>query len=328
MRPLRPAPLTALLAALTLAACGSDGGEDQGDATPAQAPAPAPAKFPSAQGKTLVELQQELPEGPILAPSVQLLQPGTNRIGFALFDTARKQLSGAQVALYTSKPDGSGLRGPFPARSESLVVKPQFRSRQTAEDPDAARSVYVADVPFKTRGDMVIAAVAELDGRLLSTTAFQVEVGTKGATPPDVGEKAPKVSTPTVADVAGDVAKIDTRIPPAPALHEVDAADVLGKKPLVLSFSTPQLCQSKVCGPVTDVVLQVAQQTGDDVAFVHQEIYRDNEISKGFRPQVRDYRLATEPWTFVIDRAGVVRARFEGAFSVGELQSAVDKIRQ
>lgn len=326
MRSSHPAVPTALLLALTLAACGSSGGGDAAAPTPA-APAPKAAEFPSAAGRTLVELQQELPEGPILAPSVQLLEPGENRVGFALFDTARKQLSGAQVALYTAKPDGSGLRGPYPARSESLQVKSQFRSRQTAEDPDAARGVYVAQVPFKQRGKMVVAAVAELDGRLVSTTAFQADVGPKGALPPGVGDPAPKISTQTVADVGGDMSKIDTRIPPSKDLHSVDVADVLGKKPLVLTFATPQLCQSKVCGPVVDVVLQVKQQTGDDVAFVHQEIYRDNTIDKGFRPQLAPYHLATEPWTFVIDRTGIVRARFEGAVSVDELQAAVDKIR-
>lgn len=320
--------LPALLAGTLLAACGSGGeGADGGDQVPAQAPAAATAEFPPAEGQTLVELQQQLPEGPILAPSVRLLQPGANRVGFALFDAAGKQMSGAQVALYTARPDGTGLRGPFPARSESLEVKPQFRSRQAAENPDVARAIYVADVPFKRRGDQVIAAVARLDGRLVSTAALQVEVGAAGATPPDVGERAPRVSTPTIGDVAGDSSKIDTRIPPAPSLQQVDAADVLGRKPLVLTFATSQRCRSKVCGPVTDIVLQVSRQTGDDVAFVHQEIYRDNSIDRGFLPQVRAYHLTTEPWTFVIDRTGVVRARFEGAMSVTELQKAVDEVR-
>jgi hypothetical protein len=36
--------------------------------------------------------------------------------------------------------------------------------------------------------------------------------------------------------------------------------------------------------------------------------------------------LASEPWTFVINRKGRISARFEGAFSVGELQRAVDKV--
>jgi hypothetical protein len=322
--------LSAVLSAALLSACG--GGEDEGSsATNAPAAAQAPpaqaADFPSAKGKTLMELQEGLPEGPILAPSVSLLEVGSNRLAFGLFDAARKQLSGAQVALYTARPDGSGLRGPFPARTESLAVKPQFQSRQTAEDPDAARGVYVADVPFKRNGPMLVAALARFDGRLVATTSFDLRVGAKGATPPDVGERAPAVETETVADSGGDLSRIDTRIPPVRELHEESLVDVLGKRPVVLVFATPQLCQSKVCGPVVDVALQVKIEVGDDVAFIHQEIFRENTIDKGYRPQVAAFKLPSEPWVFVIDGAGIVRERFEGAVSVAELSRAVAKIR-
>ena len=38
------------------------------------------------------------------------------------------------------------------------------------------------------------------------------------------------------------------------------------------------------------------------------------------------WHLATEPWTFVIDKSGIIRTRFEGAFSAGELERAVAKV--
>jgi hypothetical protein len=218
------------------------------------------------------------------------------------------------------------VRGPYIARSESLAVKPQFESRTTAQDPDAAKSVYVADVPLATKGKIVVIAVARMDGRLLSTGPYAMQVGTKGSSPPAVGEAAPKVSTPTLASVGGDASKISTRVPPAEDLLRTNLAEVLGKKPVVLVFATPQLCVSRVCGPVVDVAEQVKAAVGDSVAFIHQEIYNDNEVAKGFRPQVKAYHLPTEPWTFVIDRAGKVSARFEGAESVGELQRAVEKV--
>ncbi len=322
-RPVR-LPLAAVCAGLlALAGCGSSGGGD--DTPPAQPPPSAKAlDFPSAKGKSLGQLQAGLPEGPIFAPSVSLLQPdATNRIGFALFDVARKQLTGAAVALYVAKPDGSGVRGPYVARSESLAVKPQFESRTTAQDPDAAKSVYVADVPLRAKGKIVVVAVARMDGRLLSTGAYSLQVGAKGTPPPAVGDRAPRVSTPTLASVGGDATKISTRVPPAEDLLRTNLADVLGKKPVVLVFATPQLCVSRVCGPIVDVAEQVKAGVGDKVAFIHQEIYKDNEVAKGFRPQVVAYHLPTEPWTFVIDKAGKVAARFEGAMSVGELQRAV-----
>jgi hypothetical protein len=141
---------------------------------------------------------------------------------------------------------------------------------------------------------------------------------------PRVGEPAPRIHTPTKADVGGDVASIDTRIPPD-TMHEVDFADVVGRKPVILLFATPALCQSRVCGPVVDIAEQVKAEHDGDADFIHMEIYRDNSIDRGFRPQVAAYRLPTEPWLFAIDKQGKVAARIEGAFSPPELEDALAK---
>ena len=133
--------------------------------------------------------------------------------------------------------------------------------------------------------------------------------------------------TLTPEDVGGDVSKLTTRVPADRDLVSTDLADVLGKKPVVLLFATPQLCQSRVCGPVTDIAEQVRAESGDGVAFIHQEIYNENNVSKGTRPQVNTYRLPTEPWLFAIDKSGKVVARFEGAFSTGELARVVAKLK-
>lgn len=315
-----------LLATVLLAGCG-------GSSPEAQAPPATPSPSGRAQdfpkpvaGDTISDLESGLPEGPILTPAVSLLQKGKNRFGFALFDAARTQLSGAQVALYTARADGTGVRGPYLARSESLAVKSGFASRSTTEDPDAAKSVYVADLRFKRDGATTVTALARLDGRLMRTETAAVKVGAKGATPPGVGDKAIPIDTPTVASVGGDIASIDTRVPPAPELHRENFRDVLGKKPVVLLFATPALCQSRVCGPVVDVALQAKNASGGKVAFIHQEVYKDNKVEAGVRPQLGAWHLATEPWTFVIDRQGVIRARFEGAMSVGELERAIAKV--
>ena len=102
-------------------------------------------------------------------------------------------------------------------------------------------------------------------------------------------------------------------------MHAEDLADVLGEKPVVLLFATPALCQSRVCGPVVDVTEQVKSEYGDEAAFIHQEIFVDNEFdpkNPNLRPQVRAFGLPTEPWLFVIDENGDVSTRIEGAFSV------------
>jgi hypothetical protein len=323
-----PKSLALLLVAVaaTVAGCGSDSGSG-GSPPPTPKPSAPVQDFPTPAGHTMGELQKKYGEGPIFAPSVSLLDPGTNRMGFALFDRARKQIAGAGVALYLADVDGTHLRGPYVARAESLAVKPQFESRTTASDPSSAKSVYVANLPLPKKGKYAVLGVARIDGRLTTTNAYGLEVGVKGAVPPRVGDKAIKIHTPTVASAAGDSSKIDTRVPPAPDLQKVDFASVVGKKPVVLMFATPQLCQSRVCGPVVDVEEQVQSQVGDKVDFIHMEIYNDNDVSKGFRPQVASYHLPTEPWTFVIDRTGKISSRFEGALSAGELERAVAKVQ-
>jgi hypothetical protein len=145
--------------------------------------------------------------------------------------------------------------------------------------------------------------------------------------PPKIGDDAIDMHTLTPADVGGDLEKLTTRIPPDKDMVSTDLADVLGRKPVVLLFATPRLCASKVCGPVTDIAEQVRAEAGDGVAFIHQEIYIDNTVSKGTRPQVNEYKLPTEPWLFAIDRSGKVVARFEGAFSTGELARVVAKLK-
>jgi hypothetical protein len=316
------------LLALLAAGCGSSGNGGGTGSQAAETPQPTARAedFPAAQGRTLPDVINNLPKGPNFAPSVSILSKGENRVGFALFDNARKQISGAGVALYIGRTDGSDARGPYVARSESLKVGPQFESKQTATDPDSAHSVYVADVPFPRNGKYAVLAIAQLDGRLVASDPYPMQAGGKSRVPPGAGDKAPVIHTLTPADVAGNLSKIDTRLPPAESLLKDDFADVVGKKPVVLTFATPQLCQSRVCGPVVDVVAQVQARVGDKVSFIHQEIYNNNDVSKGLRPQLAPYRLQSEPWTFVIDRNGVISERFEGAFSPSELERAVAKV--
>jgi hypothetical protein len=324
MRPARHLlTLLVVASALLLVACGD---EEKPTAPSPEPVAARPADFPSAKGKTLPELVHGLPEGPVFAPSTSVLNVGDNRFGFALFDTAKKQVDASMVAIYTSRKDGSDLRGPFTARRESFAVKPPYRSAQAAGDLANGDTFYVTDLPFTSAGKRVLTALARMDGRLVAAGGFELPVHSGGG-PPKIGDKAIMMHTLTPQDVGGDLSKLTTRVPPDKELVSTDLADVLGKKPVVLLFATPQLCASRVCGPVTDIAEQVRAESGDGVVFIHQEIYNDNDISKGTRPQVNTYRLPTEPWLFAIDRTGKVVARFEGAFSTGELARVVEKLK-
>jgi hypothetical protein len=312
-----------LLAGMLVAGgCGS-GDKSQADSPPEPA---SPDQFPSAKGKTLVQLRKALPEGgPVLAPSVSDFTLGENRVGFGLFTTARAQIADAQAVIYVAPVGGGEAQGPFVAHYESLAVKPQFQSETSRRDPDAAKSVYVAKVAFKRPGTYEILGMARLDDRLVAATSAMPQITVVRADlVPGPGDRAPLIHTPTRTDVGGNLAAIDTRSPPD-SQHEVDFADVVGKKPVVLTFATPLLCQSRVCGPVVDIVEQLKNEYSDRAAFIHMEIYRDNEVSKGFRPQVAAWRLPSEPWVFTIDKTGKIAARLEGAFGADELEDAIKK---
>jgi hypothetical protein len=303
--------------AVALPACG---GDDDGGGSE-QPPMPRSEDFPRVDGKTIAQLRQGLQPGPVVAPSVSVLTPGEKvRFGFGLFDRARKQIADAPVALYVGSAGGGPARGPFLARYESLEVEPQFQSESVKTDPDAAHSVYVAELPFAGPGEYEVLGVTRLDDRLAASDRLPVQV-TEESPVPDVGEEAPRISTPTVDD-AGSIEEIETRVPPD-SMHDVDYADVIGKKPIMLLFSTPQLCQQRVCGPVNDVTEQLKAEHEDEAAWIHMEIYKDNELEKGLREQVTDFGLQTEPWLFAIDAEGKVAARLEGAFSLSEAEAAL-----
>jgi hypothetical protein len=315
-----------LLACAFAAGCGGDDSEDSPDPPPEA----TSDQFPRAEGRTLAELRKDLPKGgPVLAPTVSHFVAGEkSRLGFGLFTTERAQIADARAAVYIAPVGGGEAMGPYVAHYESLEVKPQFISETTSKDPDAAKTLYVADVPFAKPGRYEVLGMALLDDRLVAATSAMPEliVGDRKQDPvPGPGDTPPRIHTPTEADAAGDLASIDTRVPAAPTLHQADFADVLGKKPVVLLFATPLLCQSRVCGPVVDIALQLQAEYGDRVEFIHMEIYNDNEVNKGPREQVSAFKLPSEPWAFVIDEKGKVVSRIEGAYSAEELDAAIEQ---
>jgi hypothetical protein len=309
--------------AVSLGIAGCGGGDDDPSQL-ASSPAPPASSFPSADGKTLNEIlrtSRAQRSNLVVSPTGHVYEKGENRFGFGVFTVTRQQVSDAQVAIYAAPSGGGKAIGPRPARIESLEVKPQFESQTTATDPDSAKVVYVTDLNLDRDGHWDLIAMFRDQSGYTAALIPSIKVGGFEGIPA-VGDPAPSVHTPTVADVGGDMAKIDTRSP-HDDMHKVDFADVAGKKPVVLLFATPALCQSRVCGPVVDVAAQVEQESGSDVDFIHNEVFKDNNASAGLRPQMEAFGLDTEPWLFVIDRNGIVRTRIEGAFAAPELEQAV-----
>jgi hypothetical protein len=312
------------IAGLGLAGCGSsdDGGSASGDAADTGTVISRRSDFPRPTGRSLRDLIGNMRQGPVLAPSVKVLEPGSNRFAFALFDRGNRQIGGLEVAVYVSRGVDETAHGPYPARYEPIDVEGKYRSRTTADDPGSAHSIYLTRIPFRTPGPYLATAVVKLAQGLIAASPAQLRV-TRTSSVPGPGDRAIRVHTPTLTDVAGDASKIDTRVPPD-SMHAVDLADALDKhRPVILLFATPALCQSRVCGPVTDETEQVKSKYGDRADFIHMEIYNDNDASKGVRPQVAAWGLHNEPFLFAIDRRGRIAERLDGAFSVRELETAV-----
>jgi hypothetical protein len=314
----------AVLAVTLVAGCG---GSDNGTGSRSKAAQPA-TDFPAPHGQSLEQVllsASKGQQGPVVAPAAAQFYVGTNRFPFGVFTTGQEQITDAQVAIYAAP--GKGAKGPaigpFPARIEDLTTKSSFRAKTTADDPSAAQVAYVSDIPLDKRGPWAFGAlIRNGDSYTYSLLPSPHPVGQYTA--PQVGQKAPVINTPTVGEVS-NISEIDTRVPPDD-MHSDDLADVLGKKPVVLLFATPALCQSRVCGPVTDEAEQVKQEYGDRVAFIHQEVYNNNQINDGPRPQMTAFGLQTEPWLFVIDRTGKVSTVLQGPFGLQELQAAVQKV--
>jgi hypothetical protein len=350
---LAPALLCLITAGALVAGCGGGSSdEDSTGASPGAAEsrlAPSKSDFPAVEGRTLRQVLK-VADGPtelVVRRAAEVFYPGGNRYPFGVFNSDEEEVPDAEVALYFSKvPEPkpgarskSGNRGqaakaekhaldqpahgPFPAAVESLAVEPEFQAKMAADGVKPASVVYSSELNLPNEGEWLIAAILKEDGELKGTPLGGIVVG-EFKKIPKPGEQAPVIHTPTAQDVDGDLSKITTRIPPD-TQNEVNYAEALGREPIVLLFATPAFCQSQVCGPVVDVAEQAKQEYGDKAAFIHMEIYNENDPAKLVRPQVRAFHLPTEPYLFTIDREGTVRDTVEGAFGLKLMHEAVDK---
>jgi hypothetical protein len=334
-----------LATAAVVAGCGSSSGSSSASKTAAQpaatsattasssaqsaAPAPAVAQlpaalhphasqFPASSGKSLKDLGALVKSSVELGAATGTFTPGTQRYAFALTTNAGKFVY-APTAVYIASTPSAPAKGPFLAPADPMTVQPQFRSKENS-GPGGIQAIYAANLPVPKAGTYFVLALTKGPDGLIGAT------GQLAAAPstqiPGVGDRPPDIATDTAATVHGDEKLLTTRTPPE-SMASSSFNQVLGKKPVALLFSTPQLCISRVCGPVTDIAVQVQHKFGDKVDFIHEEVYVDNQPSKGLRPQLKAFHLRTEPWLFVMNRQGTIVARLEGAFGINEVTQAI-----
>jgi hypothetical protein len=289
-----PAVLVVAVAAGVAAGCGSSSRETAS----------------TSASNTLQALWDRPGENVTVVPGDMDFGPGLVRYSFLVVGK-----NGAPVYRPTAAVSvANGLDGiPFQhttARLEQIGVGAET-------EPGDVQALYVAKLRLPKPGTYWL--VAEPRGAAVQALG-QVDVKAKTESPA-VGSPAPRSDTPKLGDAP--IAMLTTRTPPDRDLLRWSVADsIAAHKPFVVVFATPKFCTSRTCGPVVDVVEEVSKDF-PRVRFIHVEIYKDNDPQKGENRWVRQWRLPSEPWIFLVGADGRIKAKFEGSVSVAELRRAV-----
>lgn len=276
---------------------------------------------------------------PPVAETLQVLSTtselvvGQNRFAFGLLQE-HKLLANAHVVVrvYALQGQAGQLQAEVPAPYAPLEVVEQSKrlhvhpdgSRHVHDEETDVQGIYVAQVVFERSGSWGLEILARQGGGPVAVSRVTVHVLDAPRTPA-LGTPAPRSHNLIASDVT-DLRHIDTSDPPDPRLHQVRIADAIDQgKPQVIVFATPRLCTSRICGPVVDIVRLLLPTYGDRVVFTHQEIWQDFATQRLF-PTVEEWRLQSEPWIFVVDAQGLIRAKFEGLTTLREITAALQHI--
>ena len=308
-------------AALYAVGCGSgddDGSSPTSGSTVAVTPPPigTPGNTPGPNDIKPVLLTSEFVAGESSRFAVGLLQGGR-----LVKDAA------VHARFFQLGDDGTTgqLRGEGDLAFVELNVEGAHAHDETGGEAasDDAVSFYVANTPFDNAGKWgVELAVTPQDA---APVAVQVPITVlTESTSPGLGTVPPASHNDTLATNA-NTESLCSRDPICP-LHDKVIADYLGKgRPLVVQFSTPAYCETRFCGPVLEVLLTQVPAYQDKMDFIHIEVWQDFQLKK-YRDANLEWKLPTEPYTFLMDGAGVVRGKIEAIFTEEELKQALDKL--
>ncbi len=260
------------------------------------------------------------------------LAVGPDRFVLSLKDRSQAPVMDALVHLRFYD-----LNGPKPAfrfESKTRVIPVQLSfvdedagNKTTVTGNDA---VYAADVNFDRAGNWGVWIDATRNGKKLTPLPFTFTVLDRSPEP-ETGDLAPPSRQKVLVNVS-NIDEIDSSYPPRTAMHDITVADALKTgKPIVLAFATPAFCESRTCAPIMDTVMDTLYANyGDRAIFVHIEPYDLRELRDTGRrdpvPAMREWRLESEPWIFVIDRGGKIAAKYEGIASADEVAAVLASV--
>ncbi len=258
---------------------------------------------------------------------------------------SQEQVVGSDRFVFSFLDPATNAPAASPTRTASVKVWPD------AKGPSAAVSgtgtflwavpnvtgMYVTTLTFSEPGKWDAAFTTAESGKPAETIPFSFDVVQHGSAV-QVGQQAPSVKTPTLADVGGNIAAISTDTSPDPAFYQVSEDQALAEhKPFVLIFATPKFCTSRACGPLLDEV-KAASTSATGVTFINVEPYKltytggqlqpvlDASGQLQAVPAVNAYGILSEPWIFIVDRTGKVTASFEGVVGTDELAAAIKAV--
>ena len=243
---------------------------------------------------------------------------GTARIGFVLTSkTGFVTTDGVQVTpKYIS--DGAEKAKP--------VVDTAFQ-----QWPYGNRGLYTAYIEFDKAGEWQLDISVPGEGGAMMTVPLAFEVFDSAYSPME-GQAAVSTMTRTVDDVES-LQELTTGSLQDPDLYQISLDQAIeNEMPTVVVFASPAFCQNAVCGPQVDVLQELKNSYRSDANFVHVDFYDNPHEIQGdleravISPAVREWRLPSIEWTFVIDRQGTVNARFEGFATYDEVEAALEQV--
>jgi hypothetical protein len=150
---------------------------------------------------------------------------------------------------------------------------------------------------------------------------------------PGIGSVLPPVVTPTTAAPAG-VSPICTREPVCPFHEHELTASLSAARPVVLQISTPRYCQTAICGPVLDLLVDEVKKDptyAKTFDVIHAEVYANPEAVESITeatpaPIVAAYSMQFEPCVYIADQTGTVVDRLDLIWDRSELRAALDTV--
>jgi len=198
--------------------------------------------------------------------------------------------------------------------------------------PSEARGVYQSEVEFDAPGIWLAEVTADVEG-VGSLTALACFPVLKEHRIPGPGDRALRTENHTLDSKGVPQEAIDSTFAatgkiPDPELHRWTIADAIDRGiPALVVFATPTYCVSRFCGPVVDVVADLARRYDDRAAFIHVEIWRDNaggvinEAAADWLLRDEDLR---EPWLYLIGADGRIAQRWGPLFDEDEVAAALE----